>query len=231
MQIHPTIRLLSLLVVLVMLPLLSWQAVLIIVVVTVGLYALHPALTFKRLILANYRLRWLFLSILLLYFWFTPGDPVLGLQAVFVPTVQGVTQGLERLLIMLVMVSMVYATLWTTSTPDLQSAILEVLRLFHFPISFSHTLARRLTACLEAVPYMIDELSDLKNNDPQDGSRRQTIFLQVVRIFERAESLQLISHDSGASKSTCAIVAVSRVQFMVPVMLFSLMLILATISG
>jgi len=71
------------------------------------------------------RLRWLFLSLIIFYFWFTPGDPLSEYagDAVWMPSVAGVKEGLLRIFSLCIIVLFVNVLLSTTSKEQLLGAI------------------------------------------------------------------------------------------------------------
>ena len=207
-----------------MVPLLAWQATFIVAFSIFILYWSHPDLSFKRLGDAVTRLRWLFFSLIIIYFWFTPGDPVFGWQTWIMPTNQGVRLAAERMLIMTIMISVVYATLWITPIKDIQFGILDTLDIAHFPRVFSRKLALRLAACLDAAPAMLRELSSWKQTEKTSSKDSQSPFRLLARTLDRAEMLQLIPEVETSGKLPQTWESVSRLQLVIPVSLLGLLL-------
>ena len=72
------------------------------------------------------RMRWFFLSIIIIYAWLTPGRPLWGEGlpiSWWVPTVEGMLMGGHRLLALVMMVLGVQWLLWVTSRAQLVSAL------------------------------------------------------------------------------------------------------------
>ena len=85
-----------------------------------GLRHLAPAWRMIR------RMRWFFLSLLVIYFWFTPGQPALGflpLPSAYLPTVQGMVAGAARIASLLLIILAVNLLLCTTPRQELIGAI------------------------------------------------------------------------------------------------------------
>lgn len=72
------------------------------------------------------RMRWFFLSIVIIYAWLTPGQPLLSdapLVSWWMPSVEGVLMGGHRLLALVMMVLAVQWLLWRTNRGQLVSAL------------------------------------------------------------------------------------------------------------
>lgn len=71
------------------------------------------------------RLRWLFVSLAVLFFWFTPGEPLfaLGLPAAIVPTWEGLALGAQRMFSLVLIVTGAQLLLQSTSRPELLHAL------------------------------------------------------------------------------------------------------------
>ena len=101
-----------------------------------------------------YRMRWLFLSIAVIYLWLTPGTPLipsLPSFAEWLPTVEGFWQGLLRSASLALMVTAASVLLAITPRDEILSALhwmLSPLRLLRFP---HERFAVRAALSLEAV--------------------------------------------------------------------------------
>lgn len=71
------------------------------------------------------RMRWFFLSIMVIYVWLTPGQPLWATAPVpwWMPTIEGVLMGGHRLLALAMMVLAVQWLLWVTTKAQLVSAL------------------------------------------------------------------------------------------------------------
>ncbi|MFP4080512.1 MAG: CbiQ family ECF transporter T component [Ectothiorhodospira sp.] len=98
------------------------------------------------------RLKWLFLSIVLIFGWFTPGLSLFPVLGPFSPSIQGLTQGLERALVLLLAVG---AVVWLLAGTPRERMVQGLLWLTHplcllgFP---RERFAVRLVLTLEALP-------------------------------------------------------------------------------
>ena len=74
-----------------------------------------------------WRLKWLYLSIFIVYGWFTPGTAVIALQGIkssYLPTLEGLQTGALRVAVLIAIVSMVAGLLQTLEKDKLVSAII-----------------------------------------------------------------------------------------------------------
>lgn len=97
------------------------------------------------------RLRWLFLSIFIVYLWFTPGKPLVSGYANVLPTVEGVQLGLLRIASLVVIVLAVNVLIRSTSRGGLIASILwlsKPIKLIGIP---NERLAVRIALTLEDV--------------------------------------------------------------------------------
>ncbi len=98
------------------------------------------------------RMRWIFLSIVVFYFWFTPGHPLTSLDASWLPTVEGVQSGLLRVLALVTLVMVVNLVLQTTARESLLMALLWCLRPLRWLGLPHERFAVRMMLVLNAVP-------------------------------------------------------------------------------
>lgn len=124
---HPAIRVFSVIVAIAFLAKPYWSTVLFILVFSLGSLVfkgrtvIHSSLKMLR------RLKWLYLSIFIVYGWFTPGVAVIVLQGInptYIPTLEGLQAGALRVTVLIAIVSMVAGLLQTTGKDKLVSAII-----------------------------------------------------------------------------------------------------------
>lgn len=119
------------------------------------------------------RLRWFFLSIVVVYWWFTPGIPVISYDHVLVPSEEGVIEGMIHLVVLVMLVAGVHLLLSTTPKPSLMAALLWLLRPLKIFGLTTDKLALRMTLTLEAA----DKLRSLP---PHDFPRQSSHWLTAV---------------------------------------------------
>ncbi|MEE8343630.1 MAG: hypothetical protein V3R51_07485, partial [Gammaproteobacteria bacterium] len=107
------------------------------------------------------RVRWLLISLLVIYGWFTPGPELLPVLGSLSPSVRGLYEGSLRITALLVMVAAVHLLLRATVREQLLSALHQLtapLTWLRFP---RERFVARMMLVLDAVPQM-QELVDLQ---------------------------------------------------------------------
>jgi energy-coupling factor transport system permease protein len=154
-----------------------------------GLY-LHRQ---RRAWAANWRLlrrmRWLFLSIAVIYLWLTPGEPLLPAAAsweAWLPTLDGAWEGLLRIAALALMVSAASLLLQVTA----REQILAALRWLAAPLrrlGFPHErFAVRTALVLEAVVRVQEHVRAALNDVPADGRPLARIAAVAAAVFHAA---------------------------------------------
>ncbi len=186
MALHPAIRILIL-------------VVIIGFIVTGNLYALCVAfiLSFVLLMAARpkpkadvvrriLRMRWFLLSIMILYAWGTPGAALLPEFGKYSPTRQGLTEGLFRGLILIVILSLVHWLVCTTGREQLMQGIYWLIK----PLSWlglkPERLAVRLALVLETVPTVQQKLALQQRAKDDRSPHLRRIVGHAVAILEAA---------------------------------------------
>ncbi|AHK78787.1 hypothetical protein M911_05945 [Ectothiorhodospira haloalkaliphila] len=134
------------------------------------------------------RLKWFFLSIILVFGWFTPGTPLLALAPELSPSREGLLLGLQRSLVLVLAVGAVVWLLETTRRDDLVKGLLWLTRplaILGFP---RERFAVRLVLTLEALPrvgLLAREARDHANEAPRGlGKRLQALGERAAGLFQ-----------------------------------------------
>jgi energy-coupling factor transport system permease protein len=192
---HPAIRIVSLIVLGSAMALSQGRAILFATALVLALYVatstLHLAPAWRML----KRMRWLFLSIIVFYFWFTPGEPLVAAASVWIPTVQGVVQGSMRIVALVTLVLAVNLLLQTTARPELLAGLLWITAPLCWLGVAHERLAVPLTLVLEAVPKVqalygerSGEATGVRARLARLGDGVAALF---ARVLERAEQDEL----------------------------------------
>jgi hypothetical protein len=201
---HPVIRVISLIVLGSAMALSQGRAVLFAASLVLALYVatstthLAPALKMLR------RMRWLFISIVGFYFWFTPGEPLWGSASNWLPSVEGLQLGSARIAALVTLVLAVNLLLQTTPRDAMVNAVLWLTQPLRW-IGFAHErLAVRLTLVFEAVrevqslyaavPTSVERRTPLA----RFGDRVATLFEQTLQRAD-AQELHALHVDISAS--------------------------------
>jgi energy-coupling factor transporter transmembrane protein EcfT len=124
------------------------------VVVLGVLLALHRDVRPRSLWRAALRLRLFYVSIGVLYLWFTPGQPLLPAAGSWSPTLEGAVQGGERVAVLLLIIAAVHWLMASTSQESLLAGLRQVfapLGLLGFPVD---RLVLRLVLTMRLVPRL-----------------------------------------------------------------------------
>lgn len=123
---RPLTRLLMLLIVAPVLGSLALVDLLVLAAALMAGYVVTDASALRRLRFGLMRLRWLLLSIGVLYLGFTPGEPL----SVWTPGLswEGLWEGSRRILVLISLLTAVYWLLATTPVPQLVAAIDQLMR-------------------------------------------------------------------------------------------------------
>jgi len=123
---HPVIRVFSAIVAIAFLATPAWGEVLLVQMISTGLLvSKDKALLLPALKMLG-RLKWLYLSIFIVYGWFTPGQSVSALHmvnAAYLPTIEGLQAGALRVSVLIAIVSVVAGLLQTMEKDKLVAAI------------------------------------------------------------------------------------------------------------
>ena len=145
------------------------------------------------------RMRWFFLSIFIIYLWFTPGTPVWPGAPLryedWLPTLEGVQLGLTRAAALALFIFGVTLLLQTTPRNGLISGIRWLVRPLPLPGRFHDILALRIALVLETVPKLQPMVQAAL--PPRDKEERA-----VERIGRAAASLVALTIDK-AQRATC----------------------------
>lgn len=138
------------------------------------------------------RLKWLFVSILIVYLFFTPGQ-LLWPDVVWSPTLEGLTQGLLRVAVLVLLVAAVNLLISSTERDDFLSAILWCLR----PLSFvglpHERLAVRITLTLDEVSQIRKHHLYEGRNDSQEGEASSAVSHVVSNVGKAEPKLSAIA--------------------------------------
>lgn len=156
------------------------------------------------------RMRWFFLSIVVIYAWLTPGRALWGESALmhwWMPTVEGVLLGGHRLLALMMMVLAVQWLLWATTRAQLVSALywlLTPLTMVGFSRERFVVRVMLILTALEGVQQHIGE--QLKKNILRRGDLRgyatvAAALVSDVLLRGEQEHCQLIEVDIEAPPS------------------------------
>lgn len=155
---------------------------------------LHSALIMLR------RMRWFLFSILIVYCWFTPGEPLLQwtvLEA-WLPTYEGLLSGVQRVIALAIIIASVNLLLCTLSREQLLSAILFLVRPLKIIGVKPEMVALRMVLVFDAmaeVQLIISQHMPEKGKIPRQlnevGTLSATVFNAVVERAKKRPSHEI----------------------------------------
>jgi len=208
MNIHPVIKIVNFLIVALLLARAQFLH-LAAFLLGIALAYRYCSVSYKKVLSMLRRLRWFFVSIVILYFWYTPGDPLLDQTALagWLPTIQGMAEGMTRITALILLVAAVQLLLQTTSRDQLTAAIFTLawpLRWFGLQ---RDRLAVRIVLILDAMGRVQELVVDSRNT--------------VAGGLKRKGSLSRIGHTTAnlfqnvidsAEKESCEVVQLEQIQ-------------------
>lgn len=140
------------------------------------------------------RMRWLFLSVAVIYFWFTPGSPVVGpapdaaLLSPYLPTTEGIIAGSSRVAALAILVIAVNLLLQTTPRQALLPAILWLARPLRWLGLPHERFAVRMMLVIETVGEAQDLLGRYRRapNAALTGEPRGRIITRISHTTAQA---------------------------------------------
>jgi len=138
------------------------------------------------------RMKWFFLSILIVYLWFTPGSPLWDTSLPGVPTLEGVRTGLLRITSLALIIFAVNYFVTAITRTKLIEAIIWLL----YPIKWfgidNRTIALRIALVLELIPkvqnIVLDIKQDYMENLSQSPDKKDVPHKNIVRAKLSAAS-------------------------------------------
>jgi len=125
------------------------------------------------------RMRWLFLSLLIVYLWFTPGQPLLPAIA-SQPTLEGVLEGLQRISALALLALAASLLMQSMTREALIAALYRLLSPLRWLRVQPERIAVRITLTLEAVTEVQQLLAEQLREHPADASRNPVARISAV---------------------------------------------------
>jgi energy-coupling factor transporter transmembrane protein EcfT len=140
------------------------------------------------------RMRWLFLSILIVYLWFTPGEPILPLDSDLVPTLQGLQTGFLRVLSLILIIFAVNYFLSSIARHRLVEAIVWLLYPLNWLAIDTRQLALRIALTLELIPRVQQLVLDVKQHYVDARQNMEASKATARKRSQVLSRLAMISH-------------------------------------
>ena len=218
---HPFIKVLSLLVVISMLVSLNPERV---ILISVGLFSfliLKGRAYWQHIWQLCWRMKWLWISLLVLYGWFVPGSPMFITDLIplaLIPSQDGLTTGLLRALVLLNIISAVVLIMKSTSQEALIVSIMWLIYPFKMLKVDTGLFAARLVLTMDRVTDTEAEIrQSLKENEKTTPIVQRGIDA-VASLLLRVE--QHATTHSSVGVSLPRIETPSVIQWLIPLVLF-----------
>lgn len=181
-NVHPQVRLVSLLAFAVFVPWLPPTGM-IVIAILLGPATVRNANVLRGVLQGLRRVRWLILAIALLYLWSVPGEPLWNSAGALSPTRAGVALALTRAGTLTLMVWAAAAVLAVTPAPVVSAALRGLLRgPLHTPVTMR--FADRIGLLLAELPVMQERVA-LAMRSPAGGLAARAALL-VSEVERRA---------------------------------------------
>jgi energy-coupling factor transporter transmembrane protein EcfT len=134
------------------------------------------------------RMRWLFLSMLVVYFWFTPGREVFPDLETFSPSWQGIQIGCLKIGSLVVIVTAVNIIIKSTPTELITGGLLWLLApLRYFGLPYERLALRVVLTfnMISEIQYEFDLLKRAKSESAPDDAEPQTRFKSFFNRLDR----------------------------------------------
>lgn len=180
-----------------------------------------------RLLYLLRRVRWILLSLVILYGWFTPGRSVLPALGPFAPTWAGLAFGGARTLALVLMVAAVHLLLTATHRDQLLAAILGLVRPLRRLGVPHERLAVRMVLTLHAVPQVQPLVRDAVRSSAARGPVLRRASRTAAAVFTAV--LGRAGQEAGESVSVPAPAPVPWYEWTYPLWLAALFWVAATL--
>ena len=186
----PIVRITCYLVVVVLLSAGNWRSLLAVMLLLLPVAVWFINIDSRVTLRMMWRLKWLCLSLVLVYGWLTPGTPLWA--GAFSPSREGMLTGLYRLSYLLVLVFAVQEIVLSLKREQLVAALYQLM----WPLAWSERLRQQLVIRLFLVLDIVRTMdgSTLKPDLPVKGGRVRRIAAVMAEIYQnglhRAENVE-----------------------------------------
>ena len=197
---HPVIKIILLLMLCLLATIHTPQSLIAVLSLVLAGYVLTSLFYLRHIRIMIARLRWFLISILVVYLWFTPGEPIFDMS--YLPSSEGLIMGFSRLVSLLAIILAVNLLIRSTKKDDLISSIIWMT----YPLTLAgfsrERLAVRIALTFDAITDVEMMMLNEKNKKTESTSPMQRISLAMVSIYQ-----QIISR---AESSDCKTIMISR---------------------
>jgi len=169
-------------------------------------YWLHAQSRLLDWLASSWRLKWLLLSILILYGWFTPGIPLIAEPELNWPSREGLVVGLQRALVLVLLVGAVKLALLGIAREQLAAGLIWMAQPLQWLGVNTQKIAVRLALCLDAVPELEQRLRQqsavLETNGPESVATRSSSSRLIDKAVDLIHSLEVEAQQMPSAQQT-----------------------------
>ena len=180
---NPVSRILSLALLTILVNHQDWLEIGLVLLPLVYLFVKYPAAGRKILVLAK-RLRWFYLSIAVLFFWFYPGTDLVPQLGAFSPSTEGTEQAALRITGLFVVISFSGFLVILTPRDELISGIQVLLT----PLQYLGFDTSRISLRVGLVLDILPEIS--LDKELKSGSSSQPVIDRIARLVSAADNAE-----------------------------------------
>lgn len=162
--------------------------------ILLSLYLRNKSLDWKTAWHYLRQIRWLLLTIILLYSWATPGQPLFSQYATYSPSQEGILLGIERGISLIFMLAAVYGVLNSMPRQELLAALLFLLRVLPLSVETRTRIAVRVMLSLELLPQIrgyvsaaMQQIPGVQKSRWYQASWLSNVFEQLLQEMEQKE--------------------------------------------
>lgn len=182
---HPVIRIATFLIVAVFLSTNKFENLITAAILLLLLFFIYPSsASIKKAGKIIFRLRWLFLSILVIYGWFSSGDLLFPDWQTLSPYKQGIEHGFIRIIALVILILSLTQLVLQLSRNDLLGSI----SWYCYPLKWigipEQRVIARLILTIDAVQELENKWKEYKQLEINSHSKLQQIYQRVLQLFD-----------------------------------------------
>lgn len=183
---HPIIRIASFLVIAISLAQINQQKLITAAIILLLLFFIQPSFhVIRQTVKLIFRLRWLFISIFIIYAWFTPGLLLIPEWGGFSPYKEGTVMGLIRIAALIIILSALSLLVLNQSRNEMISAIYWYCRPLRLLGVSQERLAARLILTMESVTKLQSRWKKTATITEAENNGIQNQYQRVLQLFEK----------------------------------------------
>ena len=149
------------------------------------LYSSNTTVSWQAVWQSLGQIRWLLLTIIILYSWMTPGQALIPQYANYSPSQEGVLMGLERCLALVFMLAAVYWVLHSMARQELLAALLFLLSVVPVSAEKRARVAVRIMLSLELLPRIRERISTSMKQLPESRNNSWYQVSWLAKFFDQ----------------------------------------------